>query len=279
MRLKKEIGLSAVLVTTLLSGVPAYAELQLNFSPQGNGYWALEAGTWYIEENTTIGGDPGILMPEQVVDPETGITYWHVVIRDQTNSFLQETFIQKGIGPGCYNSGIAPTSASGGTPCDNGPDTNRNDPLDIIETIDSGIGSASVTRTLVRQLVSDGEITMEFLKDKLDRKPLITQIINMPGQMSSMFQLDMRNSTYEDDTTPGTLYNILTLSGFGAGNFNYTTDRQVSTITGGRYTFTGEINGTYQYVDSDFDHTLIDWASYFDPFQDNPWSVDENKPQ
>lgn len=150
---------------------------------------------------------------------------------------------------------------------------------------DSGNGTGNPRRVLIRQIVNDGEIMMEFLKDKYLYKPRISQILIGPD-LTAMFDLDMRNSTYDDDTTAGVMTNIMQLWGEGtppdSAMFDPVSQGQEVIINAGQYTYTdgagfGGAEGTYDYADGGFDHLGIDWASYLDPTVDNPWSFEDSK--
>lgn len=278
----------SVIFFLFLYGSSAYAELSLNFSVQGDGYWTTSAGTPFIERTVYRGSSFGrgpVYTPEVVIDPETGLDYWHVVIGDPTTGFMQETFIERGFS-GFWNGG-EPGSASGGFGAADGG--NGRDPLDQNDGIGSGNGSANPKRTLIRQIVTDGELYSEFVKDKFFRKPLIIQVLNT-SEIFSSFEMDMRNSSYDDDTTAGIMSNVLVFSDpslemFGAG-FNSSTDLEDSLISAGRYTFSdgssnGGTDGTYSYIDGGFDHVNQSWEIYFDKFISNPWTYASqgNKPE
>lgn len=258
----------------------AWAEFSLNFVPQG-------AGT--IRTDITHGGCMGGLSnqtaflleggcfaaPEIVTDPDNGLDYWHMIVGTPSDGFIQESFIEVGaVASGQENNvTISPT--------DNG-----HDPLGVVTTpLQSGNGMANPRKMIMRQIVSDGEIMMEFLKDEYLKKPLISQVLVVP-EVTSMFLVDMRNSTYDDNTSPGTIINTLTLPDeipLGDGNFDMATDSDRAYVTAGRFIYTdgtgqGGTDGTYDYVDGGYDHTLTDWASFMDPNEDNPWGYTDFRP-
>ncbi len=260
---------------------PVQAELFLNFVPQG-------AGT--IRTNILQGGCMGNITgqtpflleggcmaaaPEIVTDPETGIDYFHMIVGDGSDGFMQETFIEVN---------ALPTDPSLSTTDNN---DNAHDPLGmVLSPSETGNGNANPRTVLLRQIVSDGVIMMEFLKDQYLKKPLINQTVSTL-EFTSLFQIDMRNSTYEDMNTPGTIFNTVVLSGEDSaainGNFDMSTDIDKSTFNAGRYTFTdgasnGGTEGTYDYMSSTFDQTAIDWVEYFDPETNNPWGYPARKP-
>lgn len=143
-----------------------------------------------------------------------------------------------------------------------------NDPMAIAS--DSGGSGGNPRRTLVRQIVSDGELYIDFVKDRYDRNPLLQQEVDTP-EINSIFQVDMRNSGYSDINTPGTISSITSLADDyqESANFNYATDTQNTQTTAGRFTYTdgagpGGSEGTYSYVSGDFDAKNVAWESYFD---------------
>lgn len=126
-----------------------------------------------------------------------------------------------------------------------------------------------------------------FLKDTLSLKPKITQNI-FDGGVSAQFVLDMGNSDYTVNTTPGLMTNKLTLLGTDApqGNFDATAPTQTFNIanaptphiTGGLYTYTAGTGwsgsgatatydkGSYTYAESgSVNLTTLDWNSFRDP--------------
>lgn len=110
----------------------------------------------------------------------------------------------------------------------------------------------------------------EFRKDFYTKKPKITQTMNT-SEIDSQFVFDMSNSDYSTSGTAGTLthtFNILDPT--VPGDFDMATDKQVSTITGGMYTYTdgtgnGGSGGTYNYMDGGFNLLGIDWGFFKNP--------------
>ena len=88
---------------------------------------------------------------------------------------------------------------------------------------------------------------MEFLKDKYEYKPKVTQMI-VAADMLSLFDIDMRAVKYqgggEHMTTDSPIVNTLDLIGEDlnavAASFNMATDTDQSTVTGGKYEY---VNG------------------------------------
>lgn len=190
---------TSLAIVCLACSTHSQAEFVLDFMPDDGG----GLSTSFTRGNTGFsGGTPfltrgSLQLPEIVTDPDTGLTYYHVIMGDLTDGFIQDVYIQRGFGS--FQGG--PGSAVGGGT------TNDDNPLGPT----SATGQANPRKVLVRQVVSDGEIYMDFTKDKFDRKPKITQMLTLPD-MSSLFQIDMSNSNYSDNTTPGLVYYTLSLT-------------------------------------------------------------------
>jgi len=251
-----------------------HAEFVLDFMPDDGG----SLGTSFIRGNSSIAGTTpflmrgGLQLPEIVTDPDTGLSYYHIIMGSPSEGFMQDVYIQKGYGSFQGGSG----SAVGG----GGFGNNNVNPLGP----NAANGKANPRKVLVRQIVSDGEIYMDFIKDKFDRKPKVTQMLTLPD-MTSIFQLDMSNSSYGDDLTPGILSYTMSLADDyqDEADFNFATDIQNSTVTGGRYTYTngsgpGGSAGTYAYDQGGFDVDDITWEAYFDHSITNQWGYTTNRP-
>jgi len=249
----------------MLCSVSAHAEFLLDFLPDDGGVLGSSNGTPWLMRGS-------LQLPEIVIDPDTGLDYFHIIMGDPASGFMQDIYIERGFTTWQGGAG----SAVGGSI------NNGDDPFNIQST--SGTGEANPRKVLVRQIVSDGEIYMDFTKDKFDRKPKVTQMLTLPD-MSSIFQLDMSNSTYGDDTTPGILSYTMSLADDynDGGNFNFATDIQKSIVDGGRYTYAdgggpGGSAGTYTYDQGNFDIGAVSWESYFDHSIANPWSNNTYRP-
>jgi len=274
----------SLIVLVGLLPLQAGAEFSLNFMPDGGGAMS----TTVMQGNSSFGGqtpflrEGGLQLPEIVVDPDTGLDYYHMIIGSLADGFIQETYIERGFSS-FPNSNIG--SAVGGDGGISGG--NGRDPLDTNATINTANAEANPRKVLIRQIISDGEIVMEFLKDRFDYKPLIVQQLNAPD-IRAVFEIDMRNSTYDDMSNAGIIYNTLSLPGLGTEyfkDFNYAQDTQDATISGGLYKYTegtgpGGSDGTYEYVDAMFDHKSQAWGDFLDPSEPNPWSYENagNKP-
>ncbi len=269
---------------TVAVGAPsrAEAEFALNFTPINAGAGIT---TTSVLGCSSAGGQTPFLMaapgscnintPEIVTDPSTGLNYYHMIVGSVAEGFIQESFIQTGV--------IAGTILScAGNSCST--NLNNRDPLGGTGLYYTGSGASNPRGTIIRQIISDGEIVMEFLKDKYDRKPLITQSIITSG-MFATFRIDMRNSTYSDMNTPGVITNTFSFSDPFAGSFDMARDAPNAHVTGGRYTYTngagnGGSQGTYNYVEGGGGITTSDWTGFMDR-QDarNIWTFPTYKPQ
>ncbi len=168
--------------------------------------------------------------------------YVHQLIGTPDDDFAQDVYIQSGE---CCN-------------------TSMNSPFG------SGTGDANPTRVIMRQRVRDVESLYEFLKDKLNAKPVITSIVN-DGGLVSTFIADMSAISYQDSTTPSDITITTEFIGqppdtaFIAENFDFATDVQKSEIHGGRFSYS---LGNYSYADGDgFNLNGINWAAFCDPEQ------------
>ena len=275
----KFIGLAAFFIPSV------NAQFDLNFVPTiGTVSTSMFQGG--EEDGSTLDGQTPFLFHgeslEIVTDPETGERYYHMIVGSAAEGFLQESYIEVNSVPGSMQLNDAGILSSSGTNVgDNG-----HDPLGIvIGNINAGIGQANPRKVIMRQIVSDGEIMMEFRKDEFLKKPLINQV-QVNSDIAAIFQLDMRNSSYDDDTTAATIVNIQRLSDEkldGLADFNMATDIQNSDVNAGRYTYlngTGNngAEGTYEYIDGDFKINDVKWENFFDHSADNPWGYTDLRP-
>ena len=305
-KLYKEIILLCALCFLVPSVVTA--QFVLDFAPKGNGVvtegmargggcCSTPQSAFLVNSNNRVDEEK----PEIVTDPDTGISYYHLINGDPLDGFAQEVFIEI-TGTRCWGR-CRPGSASGGsggTVLFTGQhlDGNSHDPLDSSGAIVTGNGSGTPDKVIIRQFLNDGDIFQEFLKDTADRKPRITQMSFLP-EMDMFFDLDMRNTTYSDDTTAGNFINTLTFQpgeiNFPGGmeegaNFSMTRssagdvtmqaggkDGQAvnANVTGGRYTYTG----AYNYLEGNFDHTAINWEQFFDATAGNLWTYGDHLPE
>ncbi|HHM04389.1 MAG TPA: hypothetical protein ENJ19_01425 [Gammaproteobacteria bacterium] len=256
------------LVVTLTCLPPAAAEFTLNFMPDNTGAFIDSDGTRFLYDTVTV-------TPEVVTDPDTGLNYYHLIVGDPAEGFIQEVYIQNGFGSFQGGSGSAVGGDGGGS------GGNGTDPLDISTGVNTANAEGNPQRVLIRQILNDGEVAMEFYKGKFDAKPRISQMLNAPD-VTALFEIDMSNSSYSDMSTAGTVTNTMSLPD-GSASFDMASDVQNSTVTGGRYTYTagsgpGGSDGTYTYFDGGFDAKAVRWEDYFDATQGNPWTYNTNRP-
>ncbi len=244
------------------------AGFELNFqqnsagTPAVNGSWAdsiCNSGTYgpctsfsqpaneptrFIYESVNIGG----------------IDYVHLVVGDPADGFAQEIYIEG------TTSGTGTTGAAHGISVASAPLT----------------GPAQATgnpkKVIMRQILNDAVVSIEFLKDNLAGKPLITQALTTTA-IASSFSIDMRAIPYTDISTTAPIINTQTLlaPSLEMADFDINTDSVDSTYTGGQYTYTdgaGNLGseGIYTYPGgNDYDVNAIDWCSYWDSTQ-NPFT-------
>ncbi|MDX1252036.1 MAG: hypothetical protein IDH49_07270 [Gammaproteobacteria bacterium] len=244
---------------------------------------------------------------QQFLTGADGRTYYHMIIgsvdsngnpivptaaNESTIPWAQEVFIQRGtsncVAEGCSYSG----GDENGFGTDGG---NGFDPLlNNMTSGSTGNRSGFPTRVIMKEVMNDGQMSQTFLKSDLNVKPKITQNITTPD-MTAEYVLDMSNSNYSTNTTPGVMTNKVNLTGANAGimgNFDangpsgdfMTANKQNSNITGGRYTFvegTGGSSqtfgqGTYSYIGGGDDSVSnLDWNAFRDAAE-NPLKYGTN---
>jgi len=264
----------------LCSGI-AQAEFVLDFTPKGEdgGRGFIDAeGTQFLTgsnkgEYNNANSHPWI-GPEVVFDPSTNKHYYHVIVGSLADGFIQETYIEATSAGFYWNDGFRSSASPGAM--------NNAAPL---SSTTAGNADANPTKVIFRQIMTSEGMYTDVTKDQYDKKPVITQIQTTP-KLFSYFQVDMRNSNYNDDTTTGlvTYFTSFADDYEDAASFNFATDTQDSILDAGLYTYTdgGEnlgSDGTYNYATGGwFDRANVSWESYFDHTISNPWTVESNKP-
>ena len=255
---------------------------QMNFEPVPGRSLMFGSGTSdAVGDFSRLNQTP--LLDEQLTDPNTGLTYYHMVLGSPASGFAQEVYIQTSFSFGSFQNG--PSSASRGT---GGPGGNGTDPLGVTTGVVSGDGSGNPNRVIMREVMTSSDMSSEFLKADFATKPKISQDIT-DTDMSAHLMLDMSNSTYGVSSVPGTFINTVNISDGGIplafGAFDNATDAQDSNVTAGRYTYTpgsktGGADGTYTYADGGSATTGdgVIWENFWDPAQPNPWIVGTNRP-
>jgi hypothetical protein len=257
-----------------------------------------------------------------------GVDYYHIIVGSEADGFIQETWIPLGYSMDFSGTAGRPANSpvtwgfavnqykSGGcgTVCDtwhsasagdsrivagggNGPIKvagNAEYPLTAPTGKNSGNGSGNPSRVLIRQKLITPELTVEFLKDKFDKKPVITQDLKT-ADIRSYVKIDMSNSDYNTASTAGAMTNTLTSpSGNVPVSFDVHVNSQAghSHVNAGQYTYTpgtpgplsegfdwGGANGTYTYAEGGFDVNAVDWSRYFDSSWSNPWAFTKYRPE
>ena len=156
-------------------------------------------GTNFLQEVTTIGG----------------LNYYHIVVGSGSN-FAIEYYIRTVGGGVCWfgcasarvvgmggmgGGGVAPLSASSGSA------TNDSSPL-----ASSNSGTGRPDQAAIRMVVSDGQMTQQFLKATEANKPRITQTLNT-ADTTINFGIDMSGISYSDASRAGTLTLRQTVTG------------------------------------------------------------------
>lgn len=281
------------------TAVQAQGSFALDFSsaPQGALFFGI-TGTTSVRGIRSV-QDQTPFMYETVTDPNTNLSYYHMVLGQPADGFAQDVYIQNSNSFGSFQGG--PSSASlAGT-------LNYTDPLNVDPATASGVASGNPKRVVMRQVMSGTDISSEFLKETAN-KPKITQDVTSTDMVAHVV-IDMTNSDYSTMDVPGTFTNTLDLTGPGvpgnAGSFHNATDTQNAYVTAGRYTYTpqtttrcqmegsqrvcktsevrGGAGGGYAYYDgsANYDGTAnstVKWADFWDPTAANPWVTTTNRP-
>jgi len=233
--------------------------------------------------------------PQIVTDPDNGRTYYHMIFGSLAEGFIQESYVEMGFGnygSQALGEPLNSGSASGGHSEYNSTTTfgNGYDPLDMnidaaARSVTSGNGSENPNRVTVRQIMSDGEIMMEVLKDRYTTKPRISQMVIAPD-ITMMFEIDMRAVDYNTANAQVEIHNTMhLLQGDvppNAAQFNMATDIDKSHVNAGKFTYTegsgfGGSEGIYEYTDGYYDNNNTDWGRYIDPQTYNPWAFETSK--
>ncbi len=240
-----------------------------------------------------------------------GNTYYHMILGDgvgedgvpTAQNFGQEVFIQVGGNNNIYTgAGLAVTEGAAG-PLANASSSSRGvtdgvtfdggtqtNPLSQDATF-TGNSSGNPQRVQMQQLVRDGDLTAEFIKNSFLDKPNIINEVSTP-EIRSLFSMDSTGNRYDTMETPSAVTITLELHDpevpAGSELFNAAEEPGAS-ITAGRYTYTpttgaagtnfGGAGGTYEYIDGGAGANLNpDWGSFFDHREANPWAFPANRP-
>ena len=242
-------------------------------------------GTDVVHGSAVSTGTPFVY--ERVQDPVTGVRYYHMIIGDEGDPqrFGQEVYIQVGtISLGVQGLGQIGTvgSSSGGAI---GVSGNGLNPLGS----DAAAGNASgnPSRVQMRQFMRDGELTVDFVKDRFLEKPTISNTIDA-SDISMSFVIDGSGNPYTAPTA-SQVTNVVEHRGpelppEASARFDMAIDAQDAHVTAGQYTTTnpapGDPGGPYTYADP-LENVPLDlptWQGFFDHRETNPWSYPENRP-
>jgi hypothetical protein len=300
------LAVLAVGLSTAVYGSGARAEFDLNWTadnanPVFSGTDAIHGGT--DEGGTTVLTDQTPFIYERVFDPVSGLPYYHMIIGDPAQGFAQEVYIRVGVNgqfPGPFpadaidpvtnvNTGIGSEGSASAGFGQNG-EGQAIDPLGpnrLLPVLTStGNGSGNPNFVQMREVLNDGEISIEFLKDKYLEKPSITSNITA-ADFTTTFAIDSTGLTYDDASTAAVVTNTAQILDpgipAGAAQFDVTAGAQDSTVTAGQYTysigpFTRGSGGTYTYPNDGGFNLDLNWSDYFDPTEANPWSYTQNRP-
>ena len=276
-RFDKEI-LSLLL---LLLGNPAHAGSGMGGGGMGGGMMGGNIQDYIVS---------GSMIQERVsID---GVSYWHQIFDDPGRGFFLEVFIKANGSRG--SAGFVPAIAEGicgggmggmgggGMGGMGGGDCNGAHPLDPLY----GASSGNPSSVMMRQVVSDGEMTMEVNKPLLGMKHRITQTLN-DGKMTANFILDATMIAINETDIKAEITNTLQLEGVfdiaGDGRWDIVIDGQKVDYSAGQWRYTpGNCadcfdggGGTYDYGDGgSFDQYNAPWESFFNPSQEatNFWT-------
>jgi len=263
----------------------------------GGGGGMMDSGTTLTDQTPYLRN--GIYELGEIVTSSDGKEYYHMIMGSLADGFIQEVYIERHASQAytwssgmMSNNSAGTVSASGGA-SDFSNNSNNLNPLgSALDVIDSGNGSGNPTKVIIRQIVDDGEVMMEFLKDTFDGKPRITQTLN-GAEITQQFDIDMRNITYSDMSSAAPMVNQMWLGGADVpsdGGFfdvivgsGEPTGTSTQSITAGKYTYTDGVgfigsDGNYTYSDGGSMNLNQDWDSWFDHTEANPWSYDTNRP-
>lgn len=275
------------LVSALLYAGAAAAEFDLNWTADTPN--PTFSGTVAVHGTVNIPGQTPFIY-ERVQD-QVG-TYYHMVIGDESTGFAQEVYIQIG-------AALQPVqgfgqigrefSSSGGAPL---PGGNAVDPLGSNAAF-TGNSSGDPRRVQMRQIVEDDELSMDFLKDRYDEKPSISNTIES-SDLSARFEMNSSGNSYSDGTTPSVVTNTVEHLDPdvppASAVFDMAVDAQNPNVTAGLYTHParpqpGGQGGDYVYTanttnpqERESVELNPDWGSFFDHREANPWSYPTNRP-
>lgn len=309
----------AVAAGALFATSAAHAEFVLNWSQQSanpaffpdqqiNGCTQPPCIVHNLDDGTpfTVQNQSPFLYERVTLD---GNTYYHMVLGDPDTGFGQEVFIQVGGNNNLYpGAGLDPNvdptiegsegplagassssrGTANGTTFDGGAQSN---PLSQ-DRVFTGTATGNPMRVQMRQLMTDGELTVDFVKNVFLDKPSIRNELET-AEIRSLFQMDSTGNRYNTMATPSVVTNVLELRSpevpEGSALFD-AAQAEGAAITAGRYTYTpttgavgtnyGGAGGTYEYFGGAGNGVNLDrdWTIYFDHREANPWALPANRP-
>lgn len=264
----RRLALAVAAAALVLTG-PAKAEFNLNWTADTAypvfGNTDDQNGTM-ITHCTSVGCGQAFnhtpFVYERVNDGADN-TYYHLIVGEPDAGFAQEVYIQAGsgiTGGGCSGPitcggdaaqiGNNSVSASGGQGATGfGSEGSGFDPLGSDQGF-TGNSTGNPTRVQMRQLLTDGDLTVDFVKDKFLEKPSISNTIDA-ADMTATFIVNSAGNLLSDSTTVSPVTNTFELTGSnlppdaqppGGGapssvRFDMSTDSQSSLVTAGQYRF------------------------------------------
>ena len=302
----KSLAMIAAGLSTAVYFAGARAEFDLNWTadtanPVFSGTDAIHGGT--DEGGTEVLTDQTPFVYERVNDPVSGLPYYHMIIGDPTQGFAQEVYIRVGFvgefpGPFPEDSrdpitGVRTGIGSEGSASAGFGQNGEGQPLDPLGPnrltpflTSTGNGSGNPQFVQMHQVLNDGEISLDFLKDKYLEKPSISSNITA-ADFTTSFTIDSTGLTYTDASTPAVITNTEQILDPGipaaSAQFDVSTGAQDSRVTAGQYSYTvGSYTlgsgGTYTYPNDGGFNLDLNWSDYFDPTEANPWSYTANRP-
>lgn len=304
----KMLVATAGMAGTLAFGHAALAEFQLNWQadgtppPTSGGCWQFTPDCTIIEHGADLVTDQTPFVYQRVTD-ENGVTYYHMVVGNPDDGFAQEVYIQYGganLFPGTATGvNLARQSSSSGGAIDPfcadefgcGAGTNAESPLASSQAL-SGNATGNPSRVQMRQLLVDvdGDLTVDFVKDRFLEKPTITNIIDT-GDIEATMIINGSGNLYSTPNSSQVTNTVVhrgdnrppeASASFDMANLSEQPGSNVN-LTAGQYTTTnpaaGSVAGPYIYADPRESVNLApDWASFFDHDQANPWAFPLNRP-
>lgn len=299
----------------LMCSTGAHAEFVLNWSQQSAdpAFFPGQNVTGCTQPPCIWHEDPGVTLQNQtpfLYERVTldGNTYYHMIIGDgvedglpSVERFGQEVFIQVGGNNNLFTGAGLPGTEGAAGPLANASSSSRGfadgintdggsqvDPLRQDNAF-TGNSTGNPNRVQMRQLVIDGELTVDFVKDTFLDKPNIRNEIET-SEIRSLFLMDSTGNRYDTMETPSAVTNSLELLDpdvpESAASFDAAQAAGAS-ITAGRYTYeptTGAVGtnfggagGDYQYFDGG-SNLNPDWGSFFDHREANPWAFPASRP-